>query len=97
VDALLAAGSAFFRQLSGSPQKIRTLNKCRGATALKVTEGNVRQELASGPASFTLNLSSFYLACSSVRQPIEAILFTTRIVRSVEHNKERFKCFPKAN
>jgi hypothetical protein len=52
----------------GQPQKTRTLNKCRGATALKVTEGNVRQELVSGPAVFTLNLSSFYLAmqqCSS--------------------------------
>jgi len=35
----------------GQPQKTRTLNKCRGATALKVTEGNVRQELASGPQS----------------------------------------------
>src|SRR6185369_8935906 len=32
--------------------------------------------------------------CSSADR---SILFTTRIVRSVEHNKERFKCFPKAN
>ena len=70
---------------------------CRGATALKVTEGNVRQELVSGPAGFTFNLSSFYLAMQQCSSADRSNLFTTRIGRSVEQNKERFKCFPKAN
>jgi hypothetical protein len=47
-------------------------HKCRGATALKVTEGNVRQELGFRPYSFTTNYPVFTWLCSSVRQPIEA-------------------------
>jgi hypothetical protein len=97
VDAFVICGKKRVLLASvGQPQNTKTLNKCRGATALKVTEGNVKQELVSGSA-VALKLSSFYLAMQQCSSADRSILFPTCVVRSVEHNKERFKCFPKAN
>ncbi len=63
---------------------------------LKVTEGNVRQELGFRPYSFTHYPVFTFGYAIMLSQPIEASC-SPHIVRSVEHNKERFKCFPKAN
>jgi len=48
MGALLAAGVFSSSSATGS-HKNKDPHKCRGATALKVTEGNVRQELGFRP------------------------------------------------
>jgi cytochrome c peroxidase len=58
---------------------------------LKVTEGNVRQELVSGPASFTLNLSSFYFGYATVFVSRSKHLVHHTHCPVSGHNKERFK------
>src|SRR5438309_6279022 len=52
------------------PQKNKDPHKCRGATALKVTEGNVRQELGfrpcglSQPIQFLLGYAAVFVSRS---------------------------------
>src|SRR5436305_183464 len=51
--------------VSRAATKNKGPHKCRGVTALKVTEANVRQELDFRPRGFT-NLSSFYFGYAAV-------------------------------
>jgi hypothetical protein len=70
---------------------------CRGATALKVTEGNVRQELVSGSAGFTLIFFQFLLGAATV--------FVSRSKQLVHHMhwpvsgaiQGAPQCFPKTS
>jgi hypothetical protein len=96
VDALVIRRKCVLPAGVGQPQETRTLNKCRGAPALKVTEGNVRQELGFRPCGFYQPIQ-FLLGSAAV--------FVSRSKHLVHHthclvsgvHKERFKCFPKAN
>jgi hypothetical protein len=70
---------------------------CCGETALKVTEGNVRQELVSGSAGSILIFSSFYFGSATV--------FVSRSKQLVHHMHRPVSgakqgaplCFPKTN
>jgi hypothetical protein len=97
VDVLASCGEVRSSGSSRATTKNKDPHKCRGATALKVTEGNVRQELGFPALQFLSTYPVFTLAMQQCSSADRSILFTTRIVRSVQHNKERFKCFPKAN
>src|SRR5438445_10674343 len=77
------------------PQKNKDPHKCRGATALKVTEGNVRQELGFRPCSFIQTIQFLLWLCSSVRQPIEASCSPHALSGSVEHTRSASNAFPK--